>query len=202
MAKAALTDAVIDAWLRTRGVSLASYLGGARDRVECGVSVGITPTSQELLEQVGGYLDQGYRRIKLKIEPGLDLDRIEAVRSAHPDITLSVDANAAYIPADLERFRAMDAFDLLMIEQPLHHDDLVLHAELQRAIRTDLCLDESIRSAAHASAALELGSCRIINVKQGRVGASTRRVRSTMSPCRWGCRSGAEGCSRPGSAGP
>jgi O-succinylbenzoate synthase len=170
MAKASVIDAVIDAWLRVRGVSLASYVGAARDHVECGVSVGIAPSTQGLLEQVEGYVGQGYRRIKLKIEPGLDLGRIEAVRAAYPDLVLSVDANAAYTLADLDLFRAMDAYGLLMIEQPLHHEDLVLHAELQRAIRTDLCLDESIRSAAHARAALDLGSCRIINIKQGRVG--------------------------------
>lgn len=170
MAKATLIDAVIDASLRAQGISLATYLGGTRPRVECGVSVGITPTTDELLKQVEGYVDQGYRRIKLKIEPGLDLERVAAVRSAHPHVPLSVDANAAYTSDDLEVFRALDAYDLLMIEQPLHHDDLVRHAELQRSIETDLCLDESIRSADDARAALELGSCRIVNIKQGRVG--------------------------------
>jgi O-succinylbenzoate synthase len=132
--------------------------------------VGITSTTQELLDQVEGYLAAGYRRIKLKIEPGLDLERVDAVRHANPDAMLSVDANAAYSLGDVEVFRALDAHDLVMVEQPLHHDDLVQHAELQRAIRTDVCLDESIRSAAGAEAAVRLGSCRIINIKQGRVG--------------------------------
>ena len=131
-----------------------------------------------MLEQVAGYLGEGYRRIKLKIEPGLDVERVAAVRAAHPEIALSVDANAAYDPVDVEVFRALDQHGLLMIEQPLHHDDLVRHAALQREVRTDICLDESIRSAAHAAAALELGSCRIVNVKQGRVGGvpEARRV--------------------------
>jgi len=178
MAKAAVVDAFVDAELRARGVALATWLGAGRERVVCGVSIGIADTTDELLDQVDGYLDEGYQRIKLKVEPGLDVDRVEAVRSAHPDIALSVDANAAYSIEDLDVFRALDEFDLLMIEQPLHHADLVRHAELQRAIGTDVCLDESIRSAADAAAAIQLGSCRIVNVKQGRVGGiiEARRV--------------------------
>jgi O-succinylbenzoate synthase len=170
MAKAMLVNALLDAELRAEGRSLAAYLGGVRDRVECGVSVGITPTAQALREQVNGYLAEGYRRIKLKIEPGTDLERVDAVRTDHPEILLSVDANAAYALADADHLRGLDDYDLLMIEQPLRYDDLVQHASLQRLLRTDLCLDESIRSAAHAAAALELGSCRIVNIKQGRVG--------------------------------
>jgi O-succinylbenzoate synthase len=170
MAKAALLDALIDAELRASGASLASWLGADRARVECGVSIGIAPSADALLEQVNGYLEQGYRRIKLKIEPGVDVDRVRAVRDAHPGILLSVDANAAYSPADVAVFRSMDDADLLMIEQPLHHEDLLRHAELQALLRTHLCLDESIRSVADASAALELGACRIVNIKQGRVG--------------------------------
>lgn len=178
MAKAAVIDAFLDAELRARGQSLASYLGAVTTRVACGVSVGITPTTEELLEQVGGYLEEGYRRIKLKIEPGLDVERVAAVRQAFPEILLSVDANAAYALDDVEVFRALEAFDLLMIEQPLHHDDLVQHAALQRMLATDLCLDESIKSAALARDAIELGSCRIVNIKQGRVGGAleARRV--------------------------
>lgn len=178
MAKAAVIDAVVDAELRADRVSLARWLGAEFDRVACGVSIGIAETTEALLEQVEGYLAQGYRRIKLKIEPGIDVERVGAVRAAHPDIALSVDANAAYTIDDLDVFRALDAFDLVMIEQPLHHADLVRHAELQRAIHTDLCLDESIRSAADAVAAIELGSCRIVNIKQGRVGGivEARRV--------------------------
>jgi O-succinylbenzoate synthase len=170
MAKATVINAFVDAQLRAWGTSLASYLDADRSRVECGVSVGITATPEQLVEQVQGYLTDGYRRIKLKIEPGLDVERVRAVRDANPGIALSVDANAAYTPDDVEVFRALDEFDLLMIEQPLHQDDLLRHAELQASIRTDLCLDESIRSVARAEDALQLGSCRIINIKQGRVG--------------------------------
>jgi o-succinylbenzoate synthase len=170
MAKAALLDAVVDADLRASATSLASWLGAERDRVQCGVSIGIAPSTDALLEQVSDYLEQGYRRIKLKIEPGVDVERVRSVRDAHPGILLSVDANAAYSPADVDVFRSMDDVDLLMIEQPLHHEDLLRHAELQALLRTDLCLDESIRSAADATAALELGACRVVNIKQGRVG--------------------------------
>lgn len=170
MAKAALIDALLDATLRAENRSLATFLGADRDRVPCGVSVGIAPSAGHLLEQVAGYLDEGYRRIKLKIQPGTDVERVRAVREAHPDVPLSVDANAAYALADARVFRELDAFELLMIEQPLHHEDLLEHAKLQSEIETDLCLDESIRSAADAAAAIELGACRIVNVKQGRVG--------------------------------
>ncbi len=170
MAKAALINALLDAELRAENRSLAEHLGAATDRVACGVSVGITDTTAQLLDQVAGYLAEGYQRIKLKIEPGLDVERVRAVREAHPDILLSVDANAAYTLADVGIFKELDGLDLLMIEQPLHYDDLVDHARLQTQVSTDICLDESIRSPARAAAALELGSCRIINIKQGRVG--------------------------------
>ncbi len=170
MAKAALVDAFLDAELRERGESLAAFLGAERDRVVCGVSVGITPTTRGLLEQVDGYLAEGYRRIKLKIQPRTDVERVRAVREAHPEIALSIDANAAYRLEDIGVFRDLDAFDLLMVEQPLHFEDVLEHAALQRQIETPICLDESIRSAADAAAAIELGACRIVNIKQGRVG--------------------------------
>jgi len=178
MAKATLIDAFLDADLRARGESLAAYLGADKGRVACGVSIGITSTLGALLEQVDGYLAEGYRRIKLKIEPGTDVERVTAVREAHPDILLSVDANAAYTLDDIRVFEELDDLELLMIEQPLHHEDLVEHAELQRRMRTAICLDESIRSAADARAAIELGACRIVNIKQGRVGGllEARRV--------------------------
>jgi O-succinylbenzoate synthase len=178
MAKAALLDAFVDAELRAEGTSLASWLGADRRRVECGVSIGIAPSTDALLDQVEGYLRDGYRRIKLKIQPGTDVDRVRAVRAAHPDILLSVDANAAYSPDDADVFRSMEDLGLLMIEQPLHHEDLLRHAELQAQLRTDLCLDESIRSVSDAAAALELGACRVVNIKQGRVGGvvEARRI--------------------------
>jgi o-succinylbenzoate synthase len=178
MAKAALEMAVLDAWLRFQDRSLAEFLGAERERVACGVSVGIPSSIDALLEQVGGYLEEGYCRIKLKIEPGWDVEPVTAVRRTFPKTPLSVDANAAYRLSDLSVFQALDPLDLLMIEQPLDHDDLVEHAELQRRIGTAICLDESIRSAADARAALSLGSCRIINIKQGRVGGvlEARRI--------------------------
>jgi o-succinylbenzoate synthase len=178
MAKATVIDAIVDAELRSEGRSLRSFLGGTKDAVACGVSIGIQDTTDELRAAVDEHLEQGYRRIKLKIMPGVDVERVQAVRADHPDILLSVDANAVYTPDDLDVFRALDAFDMLMVEQPLHHEDLVLHAALQSEITTPICLDESIRSAADASAALQLGACRIINIKQGRVGGvlESRRV--------------------------
>src|SRR6266540_1869283 len=131
MAKAALEAAVLDAWLRAGDQSLAGFLGAVRDRVPCGVSVGIAPSMEALLEEIQGYLAKGYRRVKLKIEPGRDAEVVRAVRQALPETPLSVDANAAYRLADAPVFDALDEFDLVMIEQPLHHEDLVEHARLQ-----------------------------------------------------------------------
>ena len=178
MAKATLIDAVIDAELRVESTSLAEFLGADKQTVACGVSIGIADGIDELRALVDEHLSQGYRRIKLKIMPGLDVERVAAIRADHPDILLSVDANAAYTLDDRDVFRQLDALDLLMIEQPLHFEDLVQHAALQAEIRTSICLDESIRSAADASAAIGLGSCRIVNIKQGRVGGvlEARRV--------------------------
>ena len=170
MAKASMEAAVLDAWLRNRGERLADFLGCVRDRVPCGVSVGIATSVEALLEEVHGYLARGYRRVKLKIEPGWDVSVIRAVREALPETPLSVDANAAYSPSDLAVFEALDEFGLVMIEQPLHHEDLLGHAKLQARLRTPICLDESIRSAGDAAAAIELGACRVINIKPGRVG--------------------------------
>ena len=164
MSKAALEMAVLDAWLRSGDRSLASFLGADKDAVACGVSVGIAGSVEALVEQVRGYVDAGYRRIKLKIEPGWDVAPVTAVRTEFPEMPLSVDANAAYRLTDLPVFEALDALDLLMIEQPLGHEDLLEHAALARRIATPICLDESIRSAADARAALELGSCAIVNI--------------------------------------
>ncbi len=189
MAKAGLEAAVLDAWLRARGRSLASYLGAARDRVECGVSVGIASSIDALLEEIRGYLAKGYRRIKLKIEPGRDVEVVRRVRAELPDTPLSVDANAAYALSDAPLFEALDELGLVMIEQPLDHEDLVDHAALQARLRTPICLDESIRSARDAAAAIQLGACRVINIKPGRVGGilEARRVhdvaRSLGIPC-------------------
>jgi o-succinylbenzoate synthase len=170
MAKMALEMAVLDAWLRVEGRSLSAYLGGTKERVACGVSVGIAPTVEAMLEEILGYVEKGYQRVKLKIEPGRDLEVVQRVRDALPDRMLSVDANAAYTMEDLPVFEALDAFHLLMVEQPLDHEDLLDHAALQRQIETAVCLDESIRSVRDTRAALDLGSCRIVNIKPGRVG--------------------------------
>jgi o-succinylbenzoate synthase len=183
MAKAAVVAAILDAWLRSRGESLASFVGSVRNRVPCGVSVGIAPTIDGLLEEVRGYLDRGYRRIKLKIEPSRDLSVVRAVRDALPETPLSVDANAAYDLSDVSLFEALDELDLLMIEQPLGHDDLTDHARLQQRIHTPICLDESIRSVHDAELAIQLGACRIINIKPGRVGGvlEAKRVHDAAS---------------------
>jgi O-succinylbenzoate synthase len=183
MAKAALIDAVVDAQLRAEETSLRAFLGGDKDVVACGVSIGIQDSTDQLQAAVDEHLDQGYRRIKLKIMPGVDVERVAAIRADHPDTLLSVDANAAYTTDDVDVFRALDRFDLLMVEQPLHHEDLVRHAALQAQISTAVCLDESIRSAADAAAAIQLGACRIINIKQGRVGGvlEARRVHDTAA---------------------
>ena len=170
MARAALEMAVIDAFLRDRGQSLAAFLGAERDRVACGVSVGIAPSIDALLEQVRAFVDSGYVRVKIKIEPGWDVAPATVVHEAFPKVPLQVDANAAYRLADLAMFEALDALDLVLIEQPLGHEDLLDHAALQRRITTPVCLDESIRSAEDARAAIDLGACRVVNIKAGRVG--------------------------------
>lgn len=179
MAKAAVETAVLDAELRAAGVPLSRELGAVRDRVACGVSVGITDTIDELLDVVGGYLDAGYLRVKLKIEPGWDLVPVGAVRERFGDkLLLQVDANTAYSLGDAAHLTALDQFNLLLIEQPLDEEDLLGHAQLARMLRTPICLDESITSARTAAAAISLGACRIVNIKPGRVGGllESRRI--------------------------
>ncbi|GLW07094.1 o-succinylbenzoate synthase [Microtetraspora sp. NBRC 13810] len=179
MAKAALETAVLDAQLRASGESFGRFLGATRDRVPCGVSVGIMDSVPALLDAVAGYLDEGYVRIKLKIEPGWDVAPVRAVRERFgDDVLLQVDANAAYTLNDARHLARLDDFGLLLIEQPLADDDLVQHAALARMIRTPVCLDESIESAAHAAAAISLGACSIVNIKPGRVGGylEARRI--------------------------
>lgn len=179
MAKAAVEMAVLDAQLRGQQVSLASYFGAVVDRVPSGVSVGIQPTTQQLLDVVGGYLDQGYVRIKLKIEPGRDIDRVRAVRERFgDDVLLQVDANAAYTLVDAPLLRRLDDFNLLLIEQPLGEEDLRQHAALARQMTTPMCLDESIISAEAAAAAIALRAAAVINIKAGRVGGylEARRI--------------------------
>ncbi len=170
MAKGALETALRDLFARAAGTSLSRDLGGTRSEVEVGVSLGLQAGPKETVEVVARHVEQGYRRIKLKIEPGADVDRVGPVREAFPDVKLTVDANAAYTLADAEVLAALDPFGLDYVEQPLHHEDLAAHAALARRLRTPICLDESIRSAADAEAAIALGACRVINVKIGRVG--------------------------------
>jgi len=178
MAKAALEMAVLDAQLTTAGVSFGQYLGVVRDRVPAGVSVGIMDSIPELLDAVDGYLAAGYRRIKLKIEPGWDVEAVRAVRERFGDVPLQVDANTAYTLADAAHLRRLDDFDLLLIEQPLGEEDIRQHAELARLIRTPVCLDESIVSSAAAADAIALGACQVVNIKPGRVGGylEARRI--------------------------
>jgi O-succinylbenzoate synthase len=171
MAKAALETAVLDAELRAKNMSFGQYLGAVRDRVPAGVSVGIPGSLAELLSQVEGYLEQGYPRVKLKIEPGWDLEPIAAVRERFgPGLALQADANTAYTLASAPQLRQLDQFGLLLLEQPLAADDLLGHAELARQLATPVCLDESITSPRAAATALRLGACSIINIKPARVG--------------------------------
>ena len=179
MAKAAMEMAVLDAELVARGESLATHLGAFAESVPCGVSIGITDGVDELIRLVAGYLDDGYLRVKLKIEPGWDVEPVRAVRERFgEDLMLQVDANAAYSVSDAPHLKKLDDFHLLLIEQPLPEDDLLGHAALANEISTPLCLDESITSSRAAAQAISLGACKIVNVKAGRVGGylEARRV--------------------------
>ncbi len=178
MAKASIEMALLDAQLRARGESFGQYLGAVRPAVDCGVSVGIHRSIPELLQTVGDYLDKGYRRIKLKIKPGWDVEPVRAVRERFGDVPLQVDANTAYSISDAKHLAELDAFDLLLIEQPLPEEQVLAHAELAKVVRTPICLDESITSAQGAADAIQLGACQIINIKPGRVGGylEARRI--------------------------
>jgi len=178
MARSAFEFAVWDLMGRLEGRSLSAMLGGVRPRVEVGVSVGVQPDIDTLLRVVGGYVEAGYRRVKLKIKPGWDIEPTRAVREHWPDLRLQVDANSIYTLDAADHLAQLDAFDLLLIEQPLAHDDIIDHAKLQRRLRTPLCLDESIVSPEHARWAIELRACGVINIKPSRVGGLTaaRRI--------------------------
>ena len=176
MAKAGVEAALWDLHAQHWAQPLRALLGGTRDRVPVGVSLGIEPEIDLLLDRVGDFLAQGYRRIKVKIKPGWDVAVVERIRAAFGNIPLQVDANSAYTLANAEIFRALDEFDLLLIEQPLEEDDLIDHAALQAQLRTPICLDESIVSPPQARKALDVGACRIINIKAARVGGLTAAV--------------------------
>lgn len=175
-AKHAVEAAVWDLWAKRLNISLSDALGGARHRVPVGVSVGIQPSVPALVERVGGYIHDGYHRIKIKIKPGFDIEAAQALRSAYPDVQLQVDANSAYHLKDAQVFKAMDDLGLLLIEQPLGYDDIPDHARLQTQLKTPICLDESIHSAANARWALDLDSARVINIKPGRLGGFTESI--------------------------
>jgi O-succinylbenzoate synthase len=170
MAKAALETAILDAQLKDQGTSLAKYLGATKTKVECGVSVGIANNLNELVEEVKSYVDAGYRRIKLKIEPGWDYEAVKTIRQIYPDIPLQVDANQAYSRSDGKLLAKLDEFNLLLIEQPLDEHDILGHALLAKEVKTPICLDESIISLQSAQDALALEATTVINIKPGRVG--------------------------------
>ncbi len=176
MAKATLENAVWDIEAQREGLSLSQLIGGVRDRIACGVSLGIQKSIPELLDIVERELAAGYQRIKLKCKPGWDVEVFEKVRNQWPDIMLSCDANSAYKLRDSDHLVTFDAFDLLMVEQPLWHDDFYYHSMLQKRMNTPICLDESIRNRRDALAAIEMESCKIINIKLGRVGGFSEAI--------------------------
>ena len=176
MAKAALENAVWDLVAQREEMSLAKLLGGTREKIPCGVSIGIQPSLEQLLEKIAGELKAGYQRIKLKCKPGWDTEIFAAVRERWPEIMLSCDANSAYRMKDFGHIAEWERFRLLMIEQPLWFDDFYFHSMLQKRIDTAICLDESIRNRRDALAAIDMESCRIINIKVGRVGGFSEAI--------------------------
>ena len=177
MAKAGLEAAAWDLAAQQRAVPLALALGATQTKVAVGMSVGLEPTTEAILDRIAVWLGQGYRRIKVKIKPGVDVALVAAVRERFGAIPLHADANAAYTLADAAALALLDDYDLLMLEQPLDHDDLIDHAALARRLRTPICLDESIESAADARRAADLGACRIVNIKAARMGGLAEAVR-------------------------
>jgi O-succinylbenzoate synthase len=176
MAKAGLESALWDLFAKSRGVSLSSMLGGVRSAIDVGVSIGLQSTPDRLVKKTEEYLREGYSRIKIKIAPGRDINLVRAIRTSFPDIMLQVDANSAYTLNDADLFRSMDGDRLTLIEQPLGYNDIYEHSKLQKMLRTPLCLDESIHSLADTQAAIELNSCKIINIKPGRVGGFSESI--------------------------
>jgi o-succinylbenzoate synthase len=177
MAKGAIENALWEAEAVSRKMPLHQLLGGTRKEIDCGVSIGIQPSIEKLEAKVAIEIEAGYQRIKLKCKPGLDVELFATVRKRWPKVLLSCDANSAYRPEHFEHLKRFDEFNLLMIEQPLWHDDFFVHAELQKRIKTKICLDEAIRNARDAEAAASLGSCGIVNIKVGRVGGMSEAIR-------------------------
>ena len=177
-AKSTIEIAFWNLLAQAAGQPLHTFLGGTQEEVEIGVSIGIQDTVPELLDRIQMFLDEGYHRIKIKVKPGWDIDVVRQVREHYPDITLMVDGNSIYTLRDIDHLKKFDDFDLLMLEQPLAWDDVIDHARVQAALKTPICLDESIHTLDDARHAIELGSCRIINIKPGRVGGylNSRRI--------------------------
>ena len=177
MAKASIEGAVWDIYAQLQNQPLATILGGTQEKIEVGISIGLQPTDEQLITTIQHYLDEGYKRIKVKIKPGKDIELLRTIRKAFPDVPLMADANSAYTLNDIELLKQLDAFNLMMIEQPLAHDDLIDHATLQKHIQTPICLDESITSLEDTRKAIELGSCGVINIKIARVGGISEAKR-------------------------
>lgn len=176
MAKSGVEMALWDLYGKLENKSLSELLGGKRGRVDVGVSVGIQSSPEALVDIIAGYLDQGYQRVKIKIKPNRDIAEAQAVRGTYPNLHLQVDANSAYTLETSSRLLPLDELDLLLIEQPLDEDDLWDHSKLQKKFKTPLCLDESIITPRHARQAIEMGACRVINIKTGRVGGLSQAV--------------------------
>ena len=174
MAKAAIESAAWDAEAKSQNIPLWKHLGGTKEEIPCGVSIGIQPNIETLLAKVEKELNAGYQRIKIKIQPGWDLKPVEALRERWPRIRLMVDANSAYTLKDAAHLKQLDRYYLIMIEQPLSWDDIHDHATLQKQLETPICLDESIHTLADAQVAININACRIINIKMGRVGGHTQ----------------------------
>ncbi|AWE08963.1 o-succinylbenzoate synthase [Lysinibacillus sp. 2017] len=177
MAKAAIEGAVWGIFAQHTNQSLAKAIGGTRSKIEVGISIGLQPTDEQLIHTIQSFLDQGYKRIKVKIKPGKDIELLRTIRKAFPYVPLMADANSSYTLHDLELLKKLDEFNLMMIEQPLAHDDLIDHAALQKAIQTPICLDESITSLDDTRKAIQLGSCGVINIKIARVGGISEAKR-------------------------
>ncbi|PAE38068.1 o-succinylbenzoate synthase [Bacillus sp. 7884-1] len=173
MAKSALEGAVWDLYAKRNNNPLYKELGGRKQQIDVGISIGIQPTANELVHVVEGFVNEGYKRMKVKIKPGADYEMLKEVRRHFPDILLMADANSAYTLDDIDTLKKLDELNLMMIEQPLSHDDIIDHAKLQSELATPICLDESIHTVEDARKAVELGSCKIINIKIGRVGGLT-----------------------------
>lgn len=177
MAKASIEEAVWDVYAKLQNKSLASVIGGTRTAIDVGISIGIEPTMEKQLQVIEQYLQLGYKRIKIKIKPGWDVEVVKVIRDRFGNIPLMVDANSAYTLKDIPLLKQLDPYNLLMIEQPLAYDDIVNHATLQREIKTPICLDESICSYDDARSAIAIGACKVINLKIGRVGGITQSLK-------------------------